>query len=292
MNKDLKKPLIMDGAMGTELMRRGIELPLPLWSSMSNIDQFDQVMNIHKDYIEAGSDILTTNTFRTTPRTFIKAGYSQNESEIISEQCCNMAIEAAKHAVKKENTLIAGSVAPLEDCYEPLHFPGKEIAKKEFQLIIDRIIGKGVDILLFETMGNYEEIESALQVSNHVDIQRWLSIVLKNKNSILDGTELQKVVELANKNKIDMVLINCTPVNIILEALDIFLGYRKGKWGVYPNAGENMPTKDGEFVSKLDDESFCKAIQDYITLGASVVGSCCGSTPNTVRKISNMIKKL
>ena len=292
MNKDLKKPLIMDGAMGTELMRRGIELPLPLWSSMSNIDQFDQVMNIHKDYIEAGSDILTTNTFRTTPRTFIKAGYSQNESEIISEKCCNKAIEAAKHAVKKENTLIAGSVAPLEDCYEPLHFPGKEIAKKEFQLIIDRIIRKGVDILLFETMGNYEEIESALQVSNHVDIQRWLSIVLKNKNSILDGTELQKVVELANKNKIDMVLINCTPVNIILEALDIFLGYRKGKWGVYPNAGENMPTKDGEFVSKLDDESFCKAIQDYITLGASVVGSCCGSTPNTVRKISNMIKKL
>ena len=292
MNKDLKKPLIMDGAMGTELMRRGIELPLPLWSSMSNIDQFDQVMNIHKDYIEAGSDILTTNTFRTTPRTFIKAGYSQNESEIISEQCCNMAIEAAKHAVKKENTLIAGSVAPLEDCYEPSHFPGKEIAKKEFRLIIDRIIRKGVDILLFETMGNYEEIESALQVSNHIDIQRWLSIVLKNKNSILDGTELQKVVELANKNKIDMVLINCTPVNIISEALDIFLGYRKGKWGVYPNAGENMPTKDGEFVSKLDDESFCKAIQDYITLGASVVGSCCGSTPNTVRKISNMIKKL
>ena len=292
MNKDLKKPLIMDGAMGTELMRRGIELPLPLWSSMSNIDQFDQVMNIHKDYIDAGSDILTANTFRTTPRTFIKAGYSQNESEIISEQCCNMAIEAAKHAVKKENTLIAGSVAPLEDCYEPLHFPGKEIAKKEFQLIIDRIIRKGVDILLFETMGNYEEIESVLQVSNHVDIQRWLSIVLKNKNSILDGTELQKVVELANKNKIDMVLINCTPVNIILEALDIFLGYRKGKWGVYPNAGENMPTKDGEFVSKLDDESICKAIQGYITLGASVVGSCCGSTPNTVRKISNMIKKL
>ena len=292
MNKDLKKPLIMDGAMGTELMRRGIELPLPLWSSMSNIDQFDQVMNIHKDYIEAGSDILTTNTFRTTPRTFIKAGYSQNESEIISEQCCNMAIEAAKHAVKNENTLIAGSVAPLEDCYEPSHFPGKEIAKKEFQLIIDRIIRKGVDILLFETMGNYEEIESALQVSNHVEIQRWLSIVLKNKNSILDGTELQKVVELANKNKIDMVLINCTPVNIILEALDIFLGYRKGKWGVYPNAGENMPTKDGEFVSKLDDESICKAIQGYITLGASVVGSCCGSTPNTVRKISNMIKKL
>ena len=292
MNKDLKKPSIMDGAMGTELMRRGIELPLPLWSSMSNIDQYDQVLNVHKDYIEAGSDILTTNTFRTTPRTFIKAGYSQNESEIISEQCCNMAIAAAKHAVKKENTLIAGSVAPLEDCYEPLHFPGKEIAKKEFQLIINNIVRNGVDILLFETMGNFEEIESALQVSNDIDIQRWLSIVMKNNNSLLDGTELNKVVDLANKNKIDMVLINCTPIHIISDALDMFLEYRKGKWGVYPNAGENMPTKDGEFVSKIDDESFCRAIEDYITLGASVVGACCGSTPNTVRKISNMIQKL
>ena len=119
-----------------------------------------------------------------------------------------------------------------------------------------------------------------------------MSIVLKNKNSILDGTELKKVVELANKNKIDMVLINCTPINIISDALDIFLGYRKGQWGIYPNVGELMPTKDGKFVSKLDDESFCRTIQDYITLGASVVGSCCGSTPNTVRKISNMIQKL
>ena len=149
-----------------------------------------------------------------------------------------------------------------------------------------------MDILLFETMGNYDEIESVLQVSKDIDIPRWLSIVLKNKNSILDGTQLKKVVELANKNKIDMVLINCTPINIISDALDIFLGYRKGKWGIYPNAGEHMPTKDGKFVSKLDDESFCRTIQDYITLGASVVGSCCGSTPNTVRKISNMIQKL
>ena len=124
MNKELKKPLIMDGAMGTELMRRGIDLPLPLWSSMSNIHQYDQVMNIHKDYIEAGSDIVTTNTFRTTPRTFIKAGYSQDESEIISKQCCNMAIKAAKQAVKKKNTLIAGSIAPLEDCLNHYAFQG------------------------------------------------------------------------------------------------------------------------------------------------------------------------
>ena len=55
----LKKPLIMDGAMGTELMRRGLKLPLPLWSSLANIEHNNQVINVHKDYIDAGSDIIT-----------------------------------------------------------------------------------------------------------------------------------------------------------------------------------------------------------------------------------------
>ena len=170
MNKDLKKPLIMDGAMGTELMRRGIDLPLPLWSSMSNIDQYDQVMNIHKDYIEAGSDIITTNTFRTTPRTFIKAGYSQNESEIISKKCCNMAIKAAKQAVKKNNTLIACSIAPLEDCYKPELFPGKKTAKPELKMIIKWLLDAKIDGIILETMNNLAETATALNLLSNYHI--------------------------------------------------------------------------------------------------------------------------
>ena len=86
MNFNNKKPLIMDGAMGTELMRRGIELPLPLWSSMANIEEYDHVATIHKEYIESGCNVITTNTFRTTPRTFMKAGYTDADALKLSKK--------------------------------------------------------------------------------------------------------------------------------------------------------------------------------------------------------------
>ena len=98
MSFDNKKLLIMDGAMGTELMRRGIELPLPLWSSMANIEEYDQVATIHKEYIESGCNVITTNTFRTTPRTFMKAGYSDDDAFKLSKKSFKMAVKAANKA--------------------------------------------------------------------------------------------------------------------------------------------------------------------------------------------------
>ena len=289
---ELKKPLIMDGAMGTELIRRGLKLPLPLWSSLANIEHNNQVINVHKDYIDAGSDIITTNTFRTTSRTFIKAGYTQKDAGLISKQCFDMAIKAAKYARNYKKTLIAGSIAPLEDCYVPDDFPGKQIATKELREISESMVKSEVDIILFETMGCFEEIESALNVSDNINIPRWLSIVLKDKHHILDGTSVKKVIDLAGKKNIEILLVNCTPAWVINDALDVVLEFWEGKWGVYPNAGKDMPTKEGNFSSTLDDDSFGNVINHYIKLGASVVGSCCGSTPKTIRKIYNMIQKL
>jgi len=292
MNFNNKKPLIMDGAMGTELMRRGIELPLPLWSSIANIEEYDHVATIHKEYIESGCNVITTNTFRTTPRTFMKAGYTDADALKLSKKSFKMAVKAAKNAKNAKNILIAGSIAPLEDCYVPSEFPGKIIAKNEFQFLTDMVSKSGVDIILFETMGSYKEIETALQVSEYIKMEKWLSIILKDKNHLLDNTKIEKVVGLAMRSNIDMLLINCTSTKIITDALPSFLKLWKGKWGTYPNAGKSMPTKEGIFTSVLSDDQFSKEISHYISLGASLVGSCCGSTPDTIRKIFNIIHSI
>ena len=292
MHFDNKKPLLMDGAMGTELMRRGIDLPLPLWSSMANIEEYDHVTTIHKEYIKSGSNVITTNTFRTTPRTFMKAGYSASDAFKLSKQSFKMAVKAANEARNGKNILIAGSIAPLEDCYVPNEFPGKKIAKNEFQFITNMVSNSNVDIILFETMGNYDEIETALQVSQHIQMEKWLSIIIKDKNHLLDNTKMDKVIKLATVSNIDMLLINCTSTKIITDALPSFLKLWKGKWGTYPNAGKSMPTKEGVFGSILSDDQFSNDISQYISIGASLVGSCCGSTPVTVQKISNIIHSL
>ena len=284
-----KKPFIMDGAMGTELMRRGLKLPLPLWSALANIDEYEHVKNIHKEYIESGSNVITTNTFRTTPRTFKKAGYSDYDSLKMSHDSFKMAVKAAIKARNDKNVLIAGSIAPLEDCYVSGDFPGKIIAKKEFEFIIDMFSNSDVDIMLFETMGTYDEIEMALKVSEKVEMRKWLSILLKNKNHLLDNTNIKKIINLAIRSNIDMLLINCTSTIIINETLPLFLNLWNGKWGVYPNIGKSMPTKEGIFSSTISDKRLSKEIRRYISLGASLVGSCCGSTPDTTRKIFNII---
>ena len=78
--KTSKYPLILDGAMGTELLRMGVELPLPLWSAGANETYSDIVLKIHQEYVKAGADVLTTNSFRTTPYAYQKAGYSKNDA--------------------------------------------------------------------------------------------------------------------------------------------------------------------------------------------------------------------
>ena len=123
-------------------------------------------------------------------------------------------------------------------------------------------------------------------------MEKWLSIILKDKNHLLDNTKIEKVIGLATEYKIDMLLINCTSTKIISDALPSFLKFWKGKWGTYPNAGKRMPSKEGVFKSVLSDDQFTNEISHYISLGASLVGSCCGSTPDTVQKISNIIHSL
>ena len=95
------------------------------------------------------------------------------------------------------NTLVALSIAPLEDCYEPGLFPGSQIAISEYKSILEMINKDVVDIILFETMGCYKEIKSALIASSKIKTMKWLSIILKNSNSILDGTSIEKVIDLA-----------------------------------------------------------------------------------------------
>ena len=290
MNKNYKRPLIIDGAMGTELMNLGVDLPLPLWSSVANFNDYDKVVDIHKRYISAGSNIITSNTFRTTARTFKKAGYTDGKANEISKRCTSEAIKAAKEAINNKNVLLAGSIAPLEDCYEPDRFPGKIKARKEFEEIIQNIDSCGVDIFLFETMGNFEEIETILELSRGLNQKRWLSIVLKNETTILDGTSLKKTIRLLKKHRLDMLLINCTPINVITNSLDLFTSLWDGKWGAFPNAGKSMPSKEGEFESKVEDDFLSNTLKRYMNLGAVVLGACCGSTPNTIRKFRDIIE--
>ena len=214
------KVLLMDGAMGTELIREGLDLSLPLWSGDINLTHPGYVSKIHEEYVQAGADIVTTNTFRTSPRTYIHAGYSKLEARERARKSLNSAVDLAKK-VAGEKCYVAGSIAPLEDCYSPERFPGDEDGLREFNELGKWLASAGVDFLLFETMGCGKEINAALQATSDINIPRWISLILKNGNTLLDGSGLMETLfELRNKG-IEKVLLNCNGLRVTGEGLKL-----------------------------------------------------------------------
>ena len=279
---------LLDGAMGTQLLDSGIELPLPIWSGDINLTHPEYIEKIHKSYLDAGADILTTNTFRTTPRTYSNNGFSKKNAISRSHKSLNMAVKLARK-VASRNTIIAGSIAPLEECYEPNLFPGYDLANKEFRELARWLQDAGVDMILFETMGCWLEIKSAILSTNDLKIPRWISLVLSSENKLLDGTDLTKVLLNLLDFGVEMVLLNCNPCNTTNGAIKFIIKNWTKSWGVYPNAGLSMPSKEGIIESKLSVNRFMKQVNSYIDDGASVIGACCGSSPSYIRAIRDSI---
>ena len=272
---------LLDGAMGTELMHAGLDLPLPIWSGDVNLTHPDYVRRIHEAYLTAGADILTTNTFRATPRAYRNNGYKEHEARQRSHESLDKAVELARQTAGAD-IIVAGSIAPLEDCYEPDLFPGIEFAQREFRELAIWLQDAGIDVILFETMGSWPEIKTALSVTADLQIPRWLSLILKNGNTLLDGTDLTNVLSDIKDYGIEMVLLNCSLCSITADAVDVLLKNWKGPWGVYPNVGAAMPTKEGVIKKKLTIKEFTNEINKYLTSGAKVIGACCGSNPDYI----------
>ena len=174
-----KTPFLLDGAMGTELNNRGVKTELPLWTADANILHPDLVQNIHSEYIDAGADYITTNTFRSTSWTYKRAGYTNDKAKIMAKKSLYSGVKCAQNA-SKGVVKIAGSITTLDDCYTPENFPGRNIAIDVFKQTLDWLIDAGVDIILFETMGNIEEIEIALSLSTEYN-----KVELSSENEIV-----------------------------------------------------------------------------------------------------------
>ena len=169
---------ILDGGMGTELISQGIKLPPHTWSADTNINNPSLVYKIHKKYIESGSDYIITNTFRTTPRSYMKTGLSIIKSKEIAHQSLINAVKMAQKAGCETKVKILGSIAPLEDCYKPSNYPGDRKAKLEFLELSNWFIDSGIDIFILETMNNLPEILVCLKTLSSHNIPIWVSLNL------------------------------------------------------------------------------------------------------------------
>jgi len=272
---------ILDGAIGSELILRDQKLPPNIWSADANIANPNLLLDIHREYVEAGVDYITANTFRTTPRAYQKTGLSSNEANQIAQQSMQSAIKIAKEAANQSITVL-GSIAPLEDCYSPKLFPGVKTAKDEFSMITKWLESSGIDGYMLETMNNILETQSCLEVIQNSNLPIWVSFNLSDSHHIQSGETLENAINMTNNFDVDCILLNCNPLERTQDGLQI-LADKCSTWGIYPNLGVGEPSPDGVITSYHSDDAFLALCKNAMDLGASVLGGCCGTSPRHIK---------
>lgn len=285
-----KLPLILDGAMGTELCRRGISIELPLWSAGVLLENPEIVKQIHMDYIKAGTDIITTNTFRTNSRTFLKAGLTKKDAFSATKMAASIAESAINTLNPDRKIWIAGSISPLEDCYQPELSPDYKTALIEHRENAMWLAEAGVDFILIETMNTLHEALAASRTSLETKLPVITSFILDTNGNIFDGSDLFiAYTELKNLG-IQGFSINCTHHSIISQVIYNYLTKITLPVAAYANAG----IYDKEFGWKDDSDftpdSYANIAHAWISKGVKIVGGCCGTTPEHIKKISAKIK--
>ncbi|MGA9118520.1 MAG: homocysteine S-methyltransferase family protein [Bacteroidota bacterium] len=274
---------ILDGAIGTELARRGANTNLPLWSANALVDDPGLVRTLHEEYIAAGADLITANTFRTTPRTFRRAGLPDRSAELT--QLAVALANEARNAFPGRTVKIAGSMGPLEDCYHPERVPPDDALAAEHALHAQRLAEAGVDMLLLETMGTSREAEAACKAAVSTGVPTIVSFLCDAGGNLYDGKPLEEAVRRVEPYHPYALSINCMSPRIIDRAVERLRKAASLPFGVYANVG--MPGEEREATMQCDvePEEYAAFAGRWIDLGAIFVGGCCGTTPEYVRRI-------
>ena len=244
---------------------------------MTNINQTnpESIIQIHKEYIEAGADIITTNTFRTNP-----AANEKTKKKMKSN--VQQAVKLAKVASHGLNVYIAGSNAPAEDCYQKERNISNQKLELNHKYHIDLLIDNGVHFILNETQSHLDEIKIIVDHCCKNNIPYVISLYLTESIALLSGESLDYTLS---------IILEYEPLAIGLNCItsDLFKNVReqvsnKYFWGFYLNCGSGKPT-DETIKCGVNPEEYIKIVQESMKYYPSYVGSCCGSNPNHIRRI-------
>ncbi len=280
------KPLVLDGATGTELARRGFPLSLPLWSASAILEAPDTLRDIHADYVEAGAELVTANTFRTHERSLAKGGMPGRAAELT---CA--AVEIARECTGGWAWLL-GSQAPLEDCYRPDLVPDDSTLAREHALHAGNLAKADVDAILVETQNTVREAVAATKAAAATGLPVLVSFLCGADGKLLSGETVTAAAQAVLPFKPVALMINCAPTPTLITPLKELLAAAPVLHiGGYGNTGHAGP--DGEWVSDgMEDPAAYAAHADtWLKAGARIVGGCCGTTPQHVRALANLIKR-
>lgn len=278
---------ILDGATGTELQRRHFPTPLPLWSAAPLLSHPGAIRQVHLDYLAAGADILTTNTFRTHRRTLAQAGIA-DRAQTLAYRAVTLATQARRDAGLTRSVLIAGSMGPLEDSQHPERVPPADECAVEHQEMANNLAAAGVDLLLVETMTMVREAVAAVRAAKQTGLPFVVSFVCTRDGNLLSGEPLAAAVRAIEPLEPAAIMVNCVLTAAVLPLLNVLRSQTALPVGAYANIGHARESWGWEFTEDISPQAYARHVRGWLTVGAQIVGGCCGTTPAHITLLADV----
>lgn len=261
---------VLDGPMGTELEARGVDTGGRAWSARALDSDPSVVAAIHADYARAGATVHTANTFRTQPRS-VGSRFAA---------LARRAVGLARGAVPAGHR-VAGSVAPLEDCYSPERSPPEPEA--EHAALIEVLAEAGVDLLLVETFPHVPEALAAVRRAVATGLPVWLSLTPGYRADLLTPGALYAGACAARDLGAAAVLVNCAPASQTLAYVQALSAVGL-PFGAYANGG--APDEGLGWGAPGAPAAYLAWARRWREAGASLLGGCCGTSPAVIAALA------
>ena len=293
------RPMVLDGAMGSELQRRGVwvshgatEEKLGAWSATAMRDAPETVRAIHEDYFRAGADIATTNSFWTNAVKLGVVGLADKAPEY-TRLAGEIAVEARDRL--RPGAYVAGGMAPPRggrSPVDPVDLP------REFAMQARALKAGGVDLLLLEYIGYVEDIVAAVDAVAPTGLPVMVGIRhITEEGKMETGDGFERLAAALGPRKVDAVLLMCSSPSAISAGLPKLRQAFRGPIGAYPNIGyarSTTPLADKGQWHKLDTTSYSPSRmaadgRSWLGMGAQIIGGCCATTPDHIAALRAVV---
>lgn len=293
---------LLDGGTGTELQRRGVQMTAQAWCGAAALDSGAVLQEIHADYIQAGAEIITANTYATSRLVLALDGYGDAFEEI--NRGAIAAARRAREAAGRPDVLIAGSlshrgaIAPGTATPDGRSGPGADAlysALRELALLLRE---EGCDLVLLEMMYDPERMPAVYAAARDSGLPIWAGFsARRGEDGAVYGfspdpvTPFSDVVAVLRDWEVDAAGIMHTPSDLISDALGVLRGVYDGPLMAYPDSGY-FKSPNWEFENVIAPDELCRFAEGWVAEGVQVLGGCCGLGPEHISALAPLRRPL
>jgi homocysteine S-methyltransferase len=296
--------VILDGALATELERRGADIDDPLWSAKVLIDAPEMIEELHLDYFRAGADVATTASYQASFEGFAERGLTREEAARLMERSVSLAQRARTRFVEERGNTESRPlplVAASAGCYGAILHDGSEY-RGDYDLSprqltefhrrrLEVLVAGEPDVIAFETVPCAREAEAiARVVEEFPEVPAWVGFSCRNQREVSHGESLAECISIvADGDSIVAAGINCTPPQYVSGLVEEVAGTSDLLLLAYPNSGEMWDASRGSWMEGESGPGLVEIAREWYELGARLIGGCCRTGPSAIAALADIL---